>query len=163
LKGLSQTEAELITKLAPFVMEGRVFRDASHYLEQKGIDLTFMIDMQELGIATGVEGIGLSTHWETVSKDVAFRRVFRCYRKALIVEHKELKELHTSIYILTRVERELLGLGTFEPDIEYMRLVGLSIAMKGFTVRFADWKQESERMGRCFNAVEIKTEAPPAV
>jgi hypothetical protein len=55
------------------------------------IDSTFMPDMQDLRITTGVEGIGLTTRWERISKQVAFRRVFRCYRKALIVEHKEPK------------------------------------------------------------------------
>jgi hypothetical protein len=75
------------------------------------IDSTFMPDMQDLRITTGVEGIGLTTRWERISKQVAFRRVFRCYRKALIVEHKEPKELETGVYLLTRVGRELLDLG----------------------------------------------------
>lgn len=162
LKGLSKKEAEDIAKLAPFVVERFVMKAGRSCYEKKDIGLPFFLGMQELGIVMAVEGVGLSKTWESSRKD-CFARVLRSHNKCLLVEHSDPnKLLEMDVYILTGLGGEVLGLGKFEADPEYLRTVGLSIVLhNGFTVGLADWKQETEKTGRYFNAVEIKPDAPP--
>ena len=62
--------------------------------------------------------------------------------------------------MLTAVGRQILGLGSFDPDIEYMRLIGKEFVRNGFTVKLADWREVSETEGQYFNGQEIVADEP---
>ena len=156
LRGLSKEEAEHITKLASFVIEGRIMTNASTYLEQKGITFNFLMEMQVLGILTGVDSMGLTTTFKSATQN-DFQRALRSNGKCLVVRNQTIKDLVLNVHILTKVGKELIGLGSFEPDVEYLRQVGIAIIKEhGCTVFLADWKQETEERGMFFNSVEIK-------
>lgn len=159
LKTLRKSEAEIISKLASFVIDGRIARAQKAYLESKGLHFSLLLVMQELGVLSGVEGIGLNTTYKSVVKG-KFVRALVSHGKALIVEHDDSsKTLPLEIYMLTEVGRQVLGLGSFEPDLEYMRLIGEEIAKKGFSVQLADWRDISENEGQYFNAQSIGSSA----
>ena len=161
LKTLSKSEAELISRLASYVIDGRVARNQKEYLESKGLTFGLLLHMQELGVVSGVEALSLTTTYKSVVNE-RFARAFRSHGKALIVEHDDAsKTLDFQIYLLTDIGRQILGLGTFEPDVEYMRLVGKDIAKKGFRVQLADWRDVSDTEGQYFNAVEISDDTSP--
>ncbi|MGB0129597.1 MAG: hypothetical protein WBP72_18290, partial [Rhodocyclaceae bacterium] len=63
-------------------------------------------------------------------------------------------------YMLTEVGRQLLSLGSFEPDVEYMHRLGKDIRQKGFKVTLADWRDVSETEGQYFNGQEILDDVP---
>lgn len=162
LKTLSKVEAELISKLAGYVIDGRIARSQKEYLESKGLSFSMLLQMQELGVVSGVEALGLSTTYRSVVEG-KFIRALISHRKALIVEHEDAsKTLEFEIYMLTAVGRQVLGLGSFEPDIEYLHLVGKDFAKQGFSVKLADWRDVSDTQGTYFNEQEIPGDAPPA-
>lgn len=160
LKTLSKPEAEMISRLASYVIDGRVARAQSSYLDSKGLNFSMLLIMQELGVVSGVEAVGLTTTYKSVA-DGKFVRAFVSHGKALIVEHDDpSKTLEFQTYMLTAVGRQILGLGSFEPDLEYMRLIGKEFVNKGFAVKLADWREVSETQGEYFNGQEIVTDVP---
>lgn len=151
LKGLSKSEAEQIAKLASFAVEGRIVRSQKQYLEEQGISFGMLLQLQELGVVSGVEAVGLTTTYKTLTPE-RFVSALRSNGKVLVVEHEDpSKVMQLEVYMLTGVGAQLLGLGNFEPDIQYLRLIGKQLASQGFKVRLADWLQVSEKEGRYFN------------
>lgn len=162
LKTLSRAEAEMISKLASYVIDGRLARGQKEYLESKGLTFSILLQMQELGVVSGVEALGLTTNYKTVVEG-KFIRALVSHSKALIVEHADAsKTLEFEIYMLTAVGRQVLGLGSFEPDIDYLRLIGKDFVNKGFSVKLADWRDVSDTQGQYSNAQEIPGDAPAA-
>ena len=120
-----------------------------------------LLQMQELGVVSGVEALGLTTTYKSVVGG-KFIKALVSHSKALIVEHEDAsKTLEFAVYMLTAIGRQVLGLGSFEPDIEYLRLVGKEFIKKGFSVKLADWRDVSDTQGQYFNAQEIPGDAPP--
>jgi len=155
LKMLSKTEAETISKLARYIIAGSIARNQLKHLESNGVSFSMLMQMQELGVLSGVESIGLSTTYQSALKD-RFLRGFISHGKILILEHEDPhKTVDFEIYVLTAVGEQLLELGSFEPDLEYLRLVGREFAGKGFTVKLADWVSTSDTSGRFYNAQDI--------
>lgn len=155
LKTLSKPEAEIISKLARFAIDGRIARSQSQYLEDKGLTFGLLLRMQELGIVSGVEAVSLQAQYETVVEG-KFTRALLSNGKALIIEHDDAtKIVQLEVYLLTGVGTQILGLGSFEPDLAYLRSVGKQIASQGFTVQLCDWLQISETEGQYFNAERI--------
>lgn len=155
MKGLSKSEAEKISNLAKFQIEGRIFRNVPDYIEAHGITFDLLLEMQGLGVVSGAEALALSTNWKSYAPD-SYLRGLRSNGKILVVEHEDsTKVLNTEVCLLTTVGQQLLGLGSFDPDVEYLGLVGIEIAKQGFKVKLADWKQETEAMGNYYNGHEI--------
>ena len=160
LRMLSKSDAEMISKLAKYVIDGRIARSQNEYLESNGLTFSMLLQVQELGVVSGVEALGLTTTYKSVVEG-KFIRALSSHSKALIVEHEDAsKTLVFEVYMLTAVGRQVLGLGSFEPDIEYLRLIGKDLARKGFAVKLADWRNVSETEGQYFDAQEIPGEAP---
>lgn len=160
LKSLSKPEAEMISRLASYVIDGRVARAQAAYLDSKGMDFEKLLMMQDLGVVSGVEAIGLATTYSSGDKG-KFLKAFVSHNKVLVVEHNDpTKTLRFGCYMLTAVGRQILGLGSFEPDVEYMRLIGKEFMKEGFTVKLADWREVSEAHGQYYNVQEVVAEAP---
>ncbi|QPD02688.1 MAG: hypothetical protein Nkreftii_000462 [Candidatus Nitrospira kreftii] len=161
LKTLSKPEAEMISRLASYVIAGCVARNQSAYLDTKGLNFGTFLVMQELGVVSGVEAINLTNEYKSVVKE-KFLKVLASHNKALIVEHDDpTRTLEFEVYVLTAVGRQILGLGSFEPDVKYMRLIGKEFVEKGFIVKLADWSDVSDTQGRYFNSQEIVADLPP--
>lgn len=154
LKELSKEEAERITQLARFALEGCVVRSASEYLNEHGISFDFLLEMQALGVVSGVGGF-LKREWSSNASD-RYVRVLRSNGKVLLVENEQSsKTVSLDAYPLTTIGMQLLELGNFVPELDYLRLVGEQIVKQGFTVALADWEQKTETEGRYFNRQNI--------
>jgi hypothetical protein len=111
--------------------------------------------MQAMGVVSGVEAVNLRTQYKTLV-DGKFVKPLLSNGKALIVEHDDpTKILELEVCLLTEVGTQILGLGSFEPDLDYLRLVGKQIAGQGFSVQLCDWRHVSETEGEYSNAVRI--------
>ena len=56
LKNLSHKEAHQITRVAPFVLDREmIFRGAERLLDSEGITFSFLLELQDLGVVSGVE------------------------------------------------------------------------------------------------------------
>jgi hypothetical protein len=155
LRELSKSEAEQISHLARYVVEGCIIRSQSKYLTEHGLPLSKLLEMQELGLLLGVEAFGLTREFPTGTRN-KFRLPLRSHGKALLVEDDDAtKKVKLNVYHLTSVGGQLMSLGSFEPDVEYLRLIGKEIVGQGFAIRLADWKQTSEKAGHSFNPEKI--------
>lgn len=157
LRGLSRAEAELIAQLARYVVDGKVIRSQAQYLSDHGLPFGALLRLQELGVLSGVEAIGLKTQYKTIQSG-RFLRPLISHNKVLIVEHPdETKTLSLEVYKLTVVGSEVLTLGSFSPDVDYLLAVGKAIVGngQGFAVQIADWKQLTETTGEFFNPTKI--------
>jgi hypothetical protein len=155
LRTLSKTEAEQISLLATYAVEGRIIRSQKAHLDAKGVTFDLLLRMQELGVVSGVEAVGLSTKFPNQVVGT-FVRALRSHGKALVVKHDDAtKEFQLEVYLLTSVGAQVLGLGSFTPDIEYLVQIGKQVVAMGFTVQLADWKQVSEWECMYFNEVPI--------
>lgn len=155
LRGLSKDEAEHISSLASFVIEGRIVRSLKQFLEEHGVTFNLLLVMQELGLLSGVEAIGLTTDYKSVGSE-RFVCALRSNGKVLLVEDDDpSKVLTLEVYLLTGVGNQLLGLGSFPTNLDYLRLVGKEIIKQGFTVQLADWVQTTENEGHYFNAEKL--------
>lgn len=155
LKTLSKPEAELISKVASYVIDGRIARSQNDFLTSKGVSFSMLLRLQEMGVVSGVEATGLHTNYRSLIEG-KFLHGLVSHNKVLIVEHDDpTQTLKFEVYILTEVGRQILGLGSFEPDVEYLRLVGKVFIEKGFTVSLADWHVVSETEGGYSNPQAI--------
>lgn len=156
LKTISKSEAEAISKIARYAIDGGIAREQQKYLDNQQIRFGQMLRMQDMGIVSGVEANGLAVNYKTVVEG-KFVKALLSNGKALIVEHHDpAKILHMPIYPLTEIGSQILGLGSFEPDLDYLRLVGKTIAAQGFTVQIGDWRQVTEKMGEYSNQESIE-------
>ena len=155
LKTLSKDEAELISKVARYAVDGRIVRSQTEYLAQHGVPFGLLLRLQEIGVLSGVEAIGLNTQYKTIQGG-RYIKALVSHRKALIVEHAdEAKVLSLEVYTLTIVGTQVLGLGSFDADLDYLRAVGKGIAAQGFSVQLTDWLQVSESEGQYSNAEQL--------
>lgn len=158
LKTLSKQEAERIGNLARYVISGVIPSSQNEYLEANGFNFGMLMHMQSLGVISGVDSLGIQQQYKSVRND-KFVRVLISNGKGLFIEHDEVtKTLNLEVCLLTDVGAQILGLGSFEPDVEYLRLIGKQIAAMGYTVQLGDWIQVTETQGRCINTVHISTE-----
>lgn len=158
LRNLSQSEAQKIERLSRFVLEDVVWQDSNSPLESEEITFVFLLEMQDLGVLSGVESIGLERTWETNTAD-KFLKVLRSNGKVLIARHDDPgKVIKLQIYLLTSVGQQILKLGKFEPHLEYLRKIGNVIHDQGFSVTLGDYVQISDTTIKPFNEVLIEAQ-----
>ena len=156
LKNLSHTEALEITKVSPFVIDGDViFRDNTQLLDSEGITFGFLVDLQNLGVVSGVEALGIEKRMGSDATE-KFERVIVSYNHVLVVTHEDAsKEITLRVYKLTLLGREILKLGSFESHEVYLRSVGQAICSQGFKVHIARREQVTEKTERYFEPQEL--------
>lgn len=150
LRNLSQDEAKAIEKLSPFVVNDVVFRDKV-FLESEGITFSLLLAMQELGIVSGVDALGLEITWSSSAQD-RFERALVSYGRVLMVKHNDpTKKLKLQIYQVTNLGRQILRLGNFQANETYLRALGTSIKSQGFDVDMGVCVPVSDNEIKLFN------------
>ncbi|WP_322002589.1 DUF2806 domain-containing protein [Marinobacter alexandrii] len=156
LHSLSQDEALKIAKIGGFELGGVVYK--SDFLEKAGIDFPFLLQMDELGLLSGVQGgqvSGLDMTISSKSTD-SFFATFKLKNKIMLVTaDSPEKSLKLPCYKLTRIGREILKLGEFDFQKEYFFDLGQKIKKQGFMVKIGDWLQVDDTFGRVINPIEI--------
>ena len=159
LKNLSHEEALQITKMSSFVIDGVIFRGNKELLDFEGITFSFLLNLQNLGVITGVEATGLERNLQSAVTGT-FERGLVSYNRVLVVTHEnEGKTINLEICKLTSLGQQVLKLGSFKAHDVYLRSVGQAICDQGFKVQIAGYKQVTETSGRYFEAEEICAEA----
>ena len=122
LKNLSHEEALQIAKVSPFVINGRViFRGNKQLLgESEGITFSDLLNLQDLGIVSGVEAPGLENKLPSSTTE-KFERALVAYNRVLLVTHEDAsKKINLEIYTLTLLGQQILKLGSFEAHEIYL-------------------------------------------
>ena len=154
LKNLSHKEALQIAKVSPFVISNVIFRGNNQLLESEGITVSFLLNLQNLGVVSGV-GAGLKQKFHSLATE-KFEQALVSYNRVLIVTHEDAsKKISLEIYTLTLLGEQILELGSFKPHEVYLRSVGQTICRQGFKVHIARWEQVTEKMGDYFEPEEL--------
>ncbi len=151
LKNLSHEEATSISKLSPFVIDGVIFRGDKELLDKEGITYGYLLLMQELGILSGVEALKL-----TITKTSVEENQFLCglcsNGYVLIVKNEDANKKFTlQACPVTSIGKQILRLGSFSPNIGYMRRVGEVIKEQGFEVQLAKYSEIENNQIHCFD------------
>lgn len=155
LKGLSKSEAELISKAAKFVIGGRIYRKKDELLQKEGLIFSHLLFLQDIGVLSGVESIGLSTTYKSQAVDKFFLPLI-ANNKILLLEHEDKdKTIKAEAYLLTQVGTEVLKLASFQVDEGYLESVAKDYVRQGYKVKLADWVQQTADGGQYFNAKEV--------
>ncbi|MBE3671486.1 membrane-fusion protein [Vibrio navarrensis] len=155
LKTLSKADAEVIATAAQFVVGGVIFREHDEILEKAGVNFGILMYLQELGILSGVEAVGLQTKWKS-SQQAHFIKALISYNHCLILKHENPQEVASkSVYLVTTIGKEVLSLAQFGANKEYLKAAGAQFAKQGFKVQVADWLQQTKDSGSFYNAEEI--------
>lgn len=143
LKNLSKKEAELISKLAPFVIDDFVVRNMACVTEQ--LSLGSLLNLQELGILQSVEAIGMES---IISSDYTDR--FECFlisgKTLLIIKSPNSAQvLKLPVYVVTSLGREIVSIIDANIDKVYLHQVSQYISKQGFKVEVAlSWYKDTD-------------------
>lgn len=156
LRNLSQAEAKLIERISSLVLMSAVWRPDDNVYK---LPLSFkeLLELQELGVISGAEALGLSvTLTDTNSNEEKFFKVLICHDKCLLVTHADKKtELTFQIFSVTRLGHQLMSLGEFSANEEYLEALGKKIVSEGFDVSIADIVEVAETYVRWDNARKL--------
>lgn len=152
MRNLSQEEAKSIEHLLQYAISDVIWREDS-----LDIPFSMLMNLQDLGVISGVEALGLSTTWAS-SDQSKYVKAFISHGKALIVKHEDpKKELTLPVYLLTTTGKQLLKIGTFSPNIAFLEHIGLAIQKEGFSTLLGDIVQDTGGMIRVANERPIES------
>lgn len=153
LQNISKTDAELINKIGPLIINGRLIYKDDALFYSLGIDLAAWLALDELGIVKGRESIGgLSFTFKTYSS-TNFETQLHIGKKVLIADAEDKNlALTIPIYHLTKIGMEILSLGSFDSNELYLNSVVSSLKQQGFRVRVGDVSADLKEV---INIIEI--------
>jgi len=132
MRRLSKEDAELIERLAPFITAERDLFTRNVYVDpilaKNNLDPHELMELQNLGVLSGVDG-NLQKRWD-ISRPITIR--FR--NKALHVEPPPEMEFRLPLAGITKVGEQVMSLGKFEANEEYVRALGRAFLDQGFGV-----------------------------
>jgi hypothetical protein len=138
MRRLSKEDAALIERLAPFVCERELFHNdpkLDDLRNRSGLGLGALMELQDLGVMSGVSGLSLTKSW-SIFPEVNVGFTF--WNKALLVRSPEVKTLTLPAYAITKVGTQVMSLGKFQANNEFVLAVGQMILEKGFEVSMGD-------------------------
>jgi hypothetical protein len=139
IRNLSTQEAEAIATLSEFIIAGAIYRDAKENLEEKGVTFDTLLYMQDIGVLSGVEAIGMSMNWKSLDES-SFKQVLTSNSMALILSGDDPSvTISLPIYKLTTIGQQVLRLGKFGPNIDYLNKVGQHLKNQGVNVVLAKY------------------------
>ncbi len=154
LKSISTEEAKLIERIAQFNINGSICRDSNDILENNNILLENLLFLQELGILYSVD-TELAMKYSSNNSNNFFN-VLISNGKALSLKHKNSeKKADMHIYGLSSLGKEVLSLGSFNHNEEYLISIGKNFKNQGFDVALGDWEQIDKKGGHILNEVQI--------
>jgi hypothetical protein len=161
IRNLTFQEARAIEEACAFVIDNVLVKLKNDGLDAFGLTFAKLLSLQELGVISGVGGVGLRVSWK--SREVErFMRPLLCSGKMLMVTDENGKrELTVGCYKLTNVGGDVFSLGRFSPNEKYLRLVGEQIVADGFHVLVADYEILEDGQISYFNGVEVNSVASP--
>jgi len=156
VKNLTKDEAQLIEKVSSLVFVDFIAREPESALTDENLKFSTFLELQELGIVAGVEALGLTKTFSSISEE-KFLRLLLCLGKGLLIQHADSKKkLEMKAYIITSLGKQVMKLGKFSPNLKYIRAIGSELKKAEFSVSIVDYVDAGNEMVSCFNAEELK-------
>lgn len=123
MRGLDKVDADLISQLGPFVLDGEVVIVKREALKREGMGTDELLSLEDMGVLSGVTAgfTGLQRTME-VSREKS-EAVQLPGGEAIVVRAAKETRISDQCYVVTRVGREVLALGNFEPNETYLDAV----------------------------------------
>ena len=151
VRNLTTDEAKNIEHVSQFVIDNFVSREQQNLLDENRVSVGYLLGLQNLGLLSGVESVGLNLAFTSTQKD-RFLRLLRSHGRALKVTHDDAtKKLKFEVYTLTSLGKQVLRLGKFQPNEQYLRAVGEEIKSQGMAVTIGSYQAIDENSVRFFD------------
>ncbi|WP_278443815.1 DUF2806 domain-containing protein [Pseudomonas oryzihabitans] len=138
LKNISQEEARNIESIAPFIISGRIIKDAEGFPDGFGLSHDVLLYLQGIGVLSSVDSLTISAQWGSVVAE-KFIRPLISGNKVLVVNKEDPRAiLSVPAIVVTEIGRQVLSLVKSAPNEEYLLAVGRKIKARGFEVRMAN-------------------------
>ncbi|QYM70236.1 DUF2806 domain-containing protein [Pseudomonas sp. So3.2b] len=139
LRNLSRSEADLIAKMASYVVNGFIWREPNNNLP---LSFGEAMQLHEMGILLGVESVGLNF---TLAKNPDGPNSWICVLtsndRCVVVrgdnDRTDYPIQINTVYV-SKLGMQILGLGDFKADDEYLKKLGVYFASQGCRVALAD-------------------------
>jgi Protein of unknown function (DUF2806) len=143
VRNLTTDEAKKIEQVSRFVITNFISKEQAPLLQEDGISFSDLIELQNLGVLSGVEG-ALALTLKSTRED-RFENVLRSHGRALLVTHDDpQKQLMLKVYLVTALGQQVLRLGKFDPHEKYLQAVGEELKKAGTVVTIGDYRATSE-------------------
>lgn len=155
IRNLTRNDAQKIERLSSIAIDGKIIKGDNDILERLGINVDFLLEMEELGILNGVNPLGIETSYGS-NNSSNFTRGLLCNNKILVVKADDPNAMIKLLfYNITNLGKEVLRLCRATVNTEYLKAIGIMIKSKGYNVIIADWNQEGADSGKYFNPIEL--------
>lgn len=142
LRSVSKSEAELIEMIGPLSFGAFIFNHEKS-LDRLNINLGVLSELQNLGVLGGVEAVGIV--WNVpLSAQGSSEHGYVCNDLGVRLSDVR-KEIQIPCYTITSLGRELLSLGQFRADREYMVTFAKFVASHGIKVALGNAIPQGER------------------
>ena len=140
---LSQDDAKLIEKIAPLVTDGIIFRGNPAALEQTGVTFGELLELQDIGILKGVD-VGLTITRKSIVSG-SFATAFQCHGSLLFAKAADAgKTIIVPVSGLTDVGKQVMTLGTAQPNMPFLLALGEWLKHQGCDVEIGRYQRVSE-------------------
>jgi hypothetical protein len=140
LRTLDKQDALKIAALGPYVLDlSWIHRQDETFVGGKGPSYDDLLELQDMGIVAGL-GLDLQRRFSAKPGAEKFSNTHSCGGKALAFERKNPEPPYQLYYYrLTSLGREVLRLGDYAGNEEYLKQLGLELKNRGFRVRYGTW------------------------
>jgi hypothetical protein len=159
LRNISQPEAESIERLSTLLVGDFIYREDSA-LSLAGVDFKFLLSMQDLGLISGVEALGLELTIGS-AEQTGFKQVFVTRDRALVITHPEKRELKLPVYGVSAIGLEVMRLGTQPSNADYLTQMAKKLCDQGFTALLGKYRRVDPTQIQYFEAVPVCAPPPP--
>lgn len=158
IKNLTRDEALLIERLSKVCfMEASGFWGDDNVLEEFGFSYQELMDLQHLGVVTGIEAENLNyTYSPRSEQETGIEVIFILSKdKCLQVSHETKRELSHKAYFATRLGMQLIRLSYLEPDMEFFKRFAETLVVQGFKVELADYVDVDDGNIKVYNLTDM--------
>lgn len=143
LKSISKQEAEAISVLSRFIIGNVIYRVPEQELKEFDLKFEFFLTMQQLGLISGVEAVGMQTTWKSSDKE-RFLQILTSHAMVLVISGDDPnRTISMPTYQVTPIGAQVMQLGNFESNVPYLRKVGLHMKSQGVSVTLAPYVRNS--------------------
>jgi len=143
MRGLGTEDAMVISKIAPFRIAGFVYnpRDKEKFYSKYGISYNDFLYLEDLGILNAKEGLQ-SIYFSTGPEPL--KNILECNGWGLLIRGgQNLTKIEIPAFIFTKSGNQIMALGAFAPNVDYLKEVGTFIKSKGADVTICECKKVS--------------------
>lgn len=153
IRNLSHKEAKLIEKASSLALEGLIWAESDDEGSVVGaLSFQELLELDHLGVVAGVSGGGLINTISGKRPDGKWLLLLRSNKKCLVLKHSVPDTLlQFKNYQFTAIGKQMLSLGSFEDNIEYLRRCAKHHASQGFDASVADFENLGDGRVKFFN------------